>query len=135
MFLKFAYGNVSQIIGSIFKKLQKACMKWKLANYISVIDESETFLKEPFGRSIEFPNEAGVFQLDAFPDLTAFIVLSGGPRVVKANFASTPNASAIASFPNTSTITTRAFRKFSRRALTCAKLFELTWTTMVSLQI
>ena len=62
-------------------------------------------LKEAFGPSIEFPNEAGVFQLDAFPDLTAFIVLSEEPRVVQANFASTPNASAITSTTNTSTIT------------------------------
>ena len=36
------------------------------------------YLKEAFGPSIEFPNEAGVFQLD----LTAFIVLSEEPRVV-----------------------------------------------------
>ena len=40
MFLKFAYGNVSQIIESIFKKPWKSCMKWKLANNVSVVDES-----------------------------------------------------------------------------------------------
>ena len=45
------------------------------------------YLKEAFGPSIEFPNEAGVFQLDAFPDLTAFMVLSEEPRVVQANLA------------------------------------------------
>ena len=33
------------------------------------------YLKEAFGPSIEFSNEGGVFQLDTFPDLTAFIVL------------------------------------------------------------
>ena len=83
----------------------------------------ETFYpKEAFGSSIEFPNDARVFQLDAFPDLTAFIVLSEEPRVVQANFASTPNASTIASTPNTSTITTRPSRTLSRRALTCVKI-------------
>ena len=83
----------------------------------------ETFYpKEAFGPSIEFPNDARVFQLDAFPDLTAFIVLSEEPRVVQANFASTPNASTIASTPNTSTITTRPSRTLSRRALTCVKI-------------
>ena len=51
------------------------------------------------------------------PDLTAFIVLSKEPRVVEANFANTPNASAIASTPNTSTITTRGSRNLPRRAL------------------
>ena len=61
-------------------------------------------LKEAFGPLIEIPNEAGVFKLDAFPDLTAFVVLSEKPRVVQANFASTPNASAIASTTNTSTM-------------------------------
>ena len=61
-------------------------------------------LKEAFGPSIEIPNEAGVFQLEAFPDLTVFIVLSEKPRVVQENFASTPNASAIASTTNTSTM-------------------------------
>ena len=80
------------------------------------------YLKEAFGPSIEFPNEAGVFQLDAFPDLTAFIVLSEEPRVVQANFASTPNASAIARTPNTSTITTTASRSLSRRALASVKI-------------
>ena len=79
-------------------------------------------LKEAFGPSIEFPNEAGVFQLDAFPDLTAFIVLSEEPRVVQANFASTPNASAITSTTNTSTIATRASRNLSRRPLACVKI-------------
>ena len=63
------------------------------------------YQKEAFSPSIGFPNEAGVFQLDAFPDLTAFIVLSEEPHVVQANFASTPNASAITSTTNTSTIT------------------------------
>ena len=53
------------------------------------------YLKEAFGPSIKIPNEAGVFQLHAFPDLTAFIVFSEETRVVQANFASTPNASAI----------------------------------------
>ena len=75
------------------------------------------YLKEAFGPSIEFPNEAGVFQLDAFPDLTAFIVSSEEPRIIEANFASTSNASSIASIPNTSTITTRTSRNLSRRAL------------------
>ena len=56
--------------------------------------------------------------MDAFPDLTAFIVLSEEARAVPADFPSTPNASAIASIPNTSTITTRASRNLSRRALT-----------------
>ena len=79
------------------------------------------YLKEAFGPSIEFPNEAGVFQLDAFPDLTAFIVLSEEPRVAQANFASTPNTSAITSTTNISTITTRATRNLSRRALALRK--------------
>ena len=60
--------------------------------------------------------------MDAFPDLTAFIVLSEEPRVVQANFASTPNASAITSITNTSTITTRASRNLSRRALACVTI-------------
>ena len=65
-------------------------MKWKLANYVSVIDESwDAKIK------IKILNEAGVFQLHAFPDLTPFIVFSEETRVVQANFASTPNASAI----------------------------------------
>ena len=55
-------------------------------------------LKEEFGPSIEFPNEAGVFQLDAFPDLTVFIFLLEEPRAVQV------------STPNTSTITTRPSR-------------------------
>ena len=75
------------------------------------------YRKKAFGPSIESPNDAGVFQLDAFPDLTAFIVLSKEPRVVEANFANTPNASAIASTPNTSTITTRGSRNLPRHAL------------------
>ena len=58
----------------------------------------------------------------AFPDLTAFIVLSEKPLVVQANFTSTPNASAIASTPNASTVTTRTSRNLSRRALACAKI-------------
>ena len=57
------------------------------------------YLKEAFGLSIEFPNEAGVFQWNAFLDLTASIDLSEGPRVVQANFARPPNASAIAGTP------------------------------------
>ena len=73
------------------------------------------YLKEAFGPSIEFPNEAGVFQLDAFPDLTAFIVLSEEPCVVQAKFASTPN---------TSTITTRASRNLSRRVFACVKIIR-----------
>ena len=73
------------------------------------------YLKETFGPSIEFPNEA-------FPDLTAFIVLSEELRDVQANFASTPNASTIASTPNTSTITTRPSRTHTRRALACVKI-------------
>ena len=80
------------------------------------------YLKEALGVSIEFPNEAGAFQLDAFPDLTAFIILSEEPRVVQANFASTPDASAITSTPNTRTVTTRASRNLSRRALACVKI-------------
>ena len=80
------------------------------------------YLKEAFGPSIEFPNEAGVFQLDAFPDLTAFMVLSEEPLVVQANVTSTSNASAIASIPNASKITTRASRNLSRRALACVKI-------------
>ena len=79
------------------------------------------YLKEAFGPSIEFPNEVGVFQLDAFPDLTAFIILSVEPRIVQANFASTPNTSAITSTTNASTITTRATRNLSRRALALHK--------------
>ena len=67
-------------------------------------------LKEAFGLSIEFPNEAEVFQLDAFPDLTAFIVLLEKPRVVQANFACTLNVSTIGTTPNTSTITSRPSR-------------------------
>ena len=98
------------------------------------------YLKEVFGPSIEFPNEAEVFQQDAFPDLTAFIVLLEEPRVVQANFASTLNASTIGTTPNTSTITSRPSRTLSRRALTAdlgqlTAEFELTWTTMGSLQI
>ena len=60
--------------------------------------------------------------MDAFPDLTAFIVLSEEPRVVQANFASTPNASAITSITNTSIITTTASRNLSRRALACVTI-------------
>ena len=41
------------------------------------------YLKETFGSSIEIPNEAGVFQLDYFPNPTAFIVLSEEPHVVQ----------------------------------------------------
>ena len=41
------------------------------------------YLKEVFDPLIEFPNEAGVLQLHAFPDLTAFIVLSEELHVVK----------------------------------------------------
>ena len=82
------------------------------------------YLKEAFGPSIEFPNEARVFQLDAFPDLTAFIVLSEEPRVFQANFASTSNASTVASTPNTSTITTRPSRNLSRRALAYVKIIR-----------
>ena len=41
------------------------------------------YLKEAFGPSVEFPNEAEVFQLDAFPDLTASIVLSEEPRAIR----------------------------------------------------
>ena len=66
--------------------------------------------------------KAGVFQLDAFPDLTAFIVLSEEPRVVQANFASTPNTSSIASTPNTSTITTRPSKTLSRAVLAWVKI-------------
>ena len=60
--------------------------------------------------------------MDAFPDLTAFIVLSEEPRVVQANFASSPNVSAITSTTNTSTIATRALRYLSRRALAWVKI-------------
>ena len=81
-------------------------------------------MKEALGASIEFSNKAGAFQLDTFPDLTAFIILSEEPRVVQANFASTPTASAITSTPNTSTVTTRASRNLSRRALACAKIIR-----------
>ena len=92
-------------------------MKWKLETMFLLQMNHETlYLKQEFGPSIEFPSEAGVLQLDAFPDLTASIVLSEEPRVVQANFATAPNASAIASTPNTSTITTRASRNLSRRA-------------------
>ena len=80
------------------------------------------YLKEAFGPSFEFPNKSGVFQLDAFPDLTAFMVLSEEPLVVQANVTSTSNASAIASIPNASKITTRASRNLSRRALACVKI-------------
>ena len=93
------------------------------------------YLKEAFGPSIEFPNEAGVFQLDAFPDLTAFIVLSEEPRVVQANFASTPNASAMTSTTNTSTIAAKASRNLSRRALACVKMVRAELGKMGSLQI
>ena len=68
------------------------------------------YLKEAFGPSIEFPNEAGVFQLEVFPELTAFIVLSEEPRVVQANSASIPNAT-----PDASTIT-GTLRNLSRCA-------------------
>ena len=112
-------------------------MKWKLETMFLLQMNHETlYLKQAFGPSIEFPSEAGVFQLDAFPDLTASIVLSEEPRVVQANFASAPNASGIASTPNTCTITTRVSRNLSKRAYWHAqKSFELTWTTMGSLQM
>ena len=48
--------------------------------------------------------------MDVFPDLTAFIVLSEESRVVQANFASTLNASTIASTPNRSTITKKTWK-------------------------
>ena len=41
------------------------------------------YLREVFGLSIEFPNEAGVFQWNAFLDLTTSIDLSEGLRVVE----------------------------------------------------
>ena len=62
--------------------------------------------------------------MDVFPDLNAFIVLSEESRVVQANFASTLNASTIASTPNTSTITKRSSRTLSRRALVCVKIVQ-----------
>ena len=93
------------------------------------------YLKETFGPSIEFPNEAGVFQLNAYPDLTAFIVLSEEPRVVQANFASTPNASEITSTTDTSIMTTRASRNLSRRALACVKIARADLDNNGSLQI
>ena len=103
--------NISQIMDNIFKKFQKSRMNWKLRNYVSVIENYKTlYLKKAFGRLIEFPNEAGVFQLDAFLDLTVFIVLSEETCVVQANFANTTNSISIASTPNTSTITTRPSR-------------------------
>ena len=79
------------------------------------------YLKEAFDPSIEIPNEARIFQFDAFPDLRGSS-LSEEPRVVQANIASTPNASAIARTPNTSTITTTASRSLSRRALASVKI-------------
>ena len=85
------------------------------------------YLKKEFGPSTEFLNEAEVFQLDAFLDLTAFIVLSEEPRVVQASFASTPNATPIGSTPNTSTITTKPSRNLSRSALACIKIFGKLW--------
>ena len=88
------------------------------------MNHGRLYLKETFGSLIEFLNEDGIFHLDAFPDLTSFIILSEEPRVVQANFARTPNASAIASTPNTSTITTRASRNLSRRALACVNIVQ-----------
>ena len=84
------------------------------------------YLKEAFGSSIEFLNEAGVFQRNAFPNLTAFIVLSEEPYFVQANFASSPNLSTVASTPNTSTITTILLGNLLRRALTTSifKMFQ-----------
>ena len=118
--------NISQIMDNIFKKFQKSRMNWKLRNYVSVIENYKTlYLKKVFGRLIEFPNEAGVFQLDAFLDLTVFIVLSEETRVVQANFANTTNSISIASTPNTSTITTRPSRNLSRRALACVKTVRI----------
>ena len=118
--------NISQIMDNIFKKFQKSRMNWKLRNYVSVIENYKTlYLKKAFGRLIEFPNEAGVFQLDAFLDLTVFIVLSEETRVVQANFANTTNSISIASTPNTSTITTRPSINLSRRALACVKTVRI----------
>ena len=118
--------NISQIMDNIFKKFQKFRMNWKLRNYVSVIENYKTlYLKKAFGRLIEFPNEAGVFQLDAFLDLTVFIVLSEETRVVQANFANTTNSISIASTPNTSTITIRPSRNLSRRALACVKTVRI----------
>ena len=118
--------NISQIMDNIFKKFQKSRMNWKLRNYVSVIENYKTlYLKKAFGRLIEFPNEAGVFQLDAFLDLTVFIVLSEETRVVQANFANTTNSISIAGTPNTSTITTRPSRNLSRRALACVKTVRI----------
>ena len=82
------------------------------------------YLKEAFGPSIEFPNNAGVFQLDAFPDLTAFMVLLEEPSVVQANVTTTSNASTVASIPNVSKITTRASINLSRRASACVKIIR-----------
>lgn len=70
------------------------------------------YLKYTFGSSIEFPNVAGVFKLDIFPDLTVFIVLSEEPRAAQRNFASTPNASTI----------TRPSVNLSSCTLTCVKI-------------
>ena len=41
------------------------------------------YVKEVFGPLIQFPNEAGVLQLHAYPDLTVFMVLSEEPCVAK----------------------------------------------------
>ena len=60
--------------------------------------------------------------MDAFSDLTAFIVLSEEPHVVQANIARTLNRSTIASTPNASTITKKPSRNLSRRALAYVKI-------------
>lgn len=53
--------------------------------------------------------------MDAFPDLTVFIVLSEEPRTVEANFANTPNAST----------RIRLSRNLSRRELACVKIIRV----------
>ena len=123
LFLKFVYGNVSQTIESIFKNPWKPCVKWKLANYVSVIDESWDVVSKrgvwPFDWVSEWDGSISVGCLPWSHCLHRFI---RGTTCCSRNFASTPNASAIASTPNTSTTTIRASRNLSRRALACVKV-------------
>ena len=65
--------------------------------------------------------------MDAFPDLTAFIILSKEPCFVQENFASSPNVSTVASTPNTSIITTRPSGNLLRRAFACIKFVPTDW--------
>ena len=80
-------------------------MKRKLANYVSVIEESWDVVSERGVWSFNWVSEWGrSISVGCLP-WSHCIVLSEEPHVVQANFASTPNASAITSTTNTSTIT------------------------------